>query len=99
VLGSSAVLAQANPQRMTDTAPPPAEERSSVGAIVMADSMVIAQRRHVEQVAEARIQPARIGKETLRATFRAQTRSDLEDLSTAQAIEFHQRGAAALTAR
>src|SRR4051794_23284111 len=46
VLGAGAALAQTQPQPevMTDAAPLPATERESVGAVIMMDQPVLAQR-------------------------------------------------------
>ena len=44
-LGGAAVAqTQPHPVTMTDTAPPPASDRSSVGAVIMMDQPVLAQR-------------------------------------------------------
>jgi hypothetical protein len=52
VLASGAALAQtkqAEPATMTDTAPVPAHDRSSVGAVIMMDEPVLAQREALMQ--------------------------------------------------
>lgn len=53
LLSSGAVLAQTQPQplTMTDTAPPPASERNSVGAVILMDEPVLAQREAMQQAA------------------------------------------------
>lgn len=60
LLGSGAVLAQPatsaplpQPRTMTDTAPLPASDRSSVGAVILMDEPVLAQREMMLQ-AQAR---------------------------------------------
>ena len=54
LLSSGAVLAQATqpqPLTMTDTAPLPASERESVGAVILMDEPVLAQREAMQQAA------------------------------------------------
>lgn len=56
LLSSGAVLAQTSqpqpqPLTMTDTAPPPAMERNSVGAVILMDDPVLAQREAMQQAA------------------------------------------------
>jgi hypothetical protein len=52
LLSSGAVLAQTAPPTMTDTAPPPATERNSVGAVILMDEPVLAQREAMQQAQE-----------------------------------------------
>lgn len=97
--GAPAVFAaeegKPTPAVMTDTAPLPAQDRSSTGAIILEDSMVIAQREAFQKANE-RTGLATIGRNALRATLRAQTRSELAELKQQEALRFNQRGAAAL---
>jgi hypothetical protein len=51
-LVTGAALAQTAPARMTDVGPLPAEDRNSVGAIVLMEEPVIAQREAMTQMAE-----------------------------------------------
>lgn len=54
LLSSGAVLAQTSqpqPLTMTDTAPLPASERESVGAVILMDDPVLAQREAMQQAA------------------------------------------------
>lgn len=46
---AGAAIAQAQPQTMTDMAPPPASDRSSVGAVILMDEPVLAQREAILQ--------------------------------------------------
>jgi len=95
-VGAPAVVAQTapTPAVMTDTAPLPASDRESLGAIVLEDSMVLAQREAFRQ-AGARTGLSSIGRNALRATFRAQTKADLADARAAEAAALRDRGAAA----
>jgi len=47
-----AQAARPQPLTMTDTAPPPAGDRSSVGAVIMMDEPVLAQREQMQQAQE-----------------------------------------------
>lgn len=58
---------------VTDTAPPPAEDRSSVGAVVLQTSPVPAQRA---LIAERAASQAATGRLILRETVRAQQEAD-----------------------
>jgi hypothetical protein len=69
-VGAGAALAETTaptPPVMTDVAPLPAEDRNSIGAVVLEDSMVIAQRDHYQRTG-AQIGLARLGPQ-LRAQF------------------------------
>lgn len=55
LLSSGAVLAQSvqpHPHTMTDTAPLPATERNSVGAVILMDQPVLAQREAMQTAQE-----------------------------------------------
>ena len=75
-LGAGVVFAQtaAAPAVVTDTGPPPAEDRSSVGAVVLERSPVPAQKAMITQRAASQ---AAVGRGIVRATVRAQTEADL----------------------
>lgn len=86
------------PQVMTDAAPLPASDRGSIGAVVLEDSMVIAQREHrmaFQQAAE-RTGLASIGRNSIRATLREQTRSELAQARAQEAARLRDQGAAGL---
>jgi hypothetical protein len=51
-LVAGAAFAQAQPRTMTDTAPLPASDRSSVGAVILMDEPVLAQREALLQAQE-----------------------------------------------
>jgi hypothetical protein len=83
------------PSVMTDTAPLPAQERGSVGAVVFEDSMVIAHRQAFQQAAD-RTGLASIGRNATRAMLRQQTMQDLAALQAQEAARLRDRGAMAL---
>lgn len=108
-LGAGSVLAQAVPSPspvptsaspvVSDVDPRPAEDRSSVGAVVLEHSMVRAQREHAFEQSARRTGVASIGSGVLRATMQKQTEADLAALRLNEALEFHIRGAASLDER
>lgn len=78
---------------ISDVGPPPAHERSSLGAIVLEDSPVRAQRdRDFE-----RTPPKAVSGKTKHATTKARTAAQLEKAREAEAVELYQRGAGAMT--
>lgn len=81
VLGTGGVLAQTAPV-MTDVAPPPAEDRSSAGAIVLENSLVRAQRENAFQRSASQTGVATVGRGVLRATLKAQAEADLAQART-----------------
>lgn len=110
-LGAGSVLAQTVPSPspspaptsvspvVSDVGPRPAEDRSSVGAVVLENSMVRAQREHAFEHSARRTGVATIGRGVLRATRQQQTEADLAALRLNEAIEFRGRGAATLDGR
>ncbi|HEY0887106.1 MAG TPA: hypothetical protein VGE20_17565 [Ramlibacter sp.] len=108
-LGAGSVLAQTVPSPspaptsvspvVSDVGPRPAEDRSSVGAVVLENSMVRAQREHAFEQSARRTGVATIGRGVLRATRQKQTEADLAGLRLNEAIEFRGRGAASLDDR
>lgn len=109
VLGGGTVLAQTVPAPgpaatsvnpvVSDVGPRPAEDRSSVGAVVLENSMVRAQREHAFERSANRTGVASIGRGVLRATMQKQTEADLAALRLNEALEFQGRGAATLDDR
>jgi methenyltetrahydromethanopterin cyclohydrolase len=81
VLGAGAALAQVQPQPpvMTDTAPLPASERSSLGAVIMMDQPVLAQREAMQAAQErTSVDTRALGAGPARIMREAQTRDELE---------------------
>jgi hypothetical protein len=97
LLGAAVAHAQVPPARVTDVGPPPAEERSSTGAIVLENSLVRAQRNNAFAESSARTGVTSVGRGVLRATTRAQAQAELADSRAAEAAEFYRRGAGSLT--
>ncbi len=99
-LAGGAALAQTAPARLTDVGPPPAEDRASVGAIVLKDEPVLARQEH-EAALRAGLDTRTMGaappwwhmpsREERNAQREAERRRDAERL--------RRRGAAGLTAQ
>ena len=102
VLAAGAVSAQTTapttveaPAVVTDVGPAPAHERNSIGAIVLEESPVRAQRdRDFEQRPAPRARARTVGREVLRSTTKAKTRAELQEAREAEAAELYRRGAA-----
>ena len=90
-MGAGVVFAQTagNPAVVTDTAPSPAEDRSSVGAIVLEASPVQAQRPLMTQRTAS---GAATGRGILRATVRAQQEADLAKARADESADTHRLG-------
>jgi hypothetical protein len=92
---SSPPAAAGTPAVITDVGPAPAHERDSMGAIVLEESPVRAQRdRDFEQGTTPRARTATVGRNVLRATSKARTKADLQQSREAEAVELYRRGAA-----
>lgn len=81
----------------TDAGPPPAEERDSVGAVVLGNSMVRAQR----EAFGGRYTPTRVsdvGRGVMRRERAARTKQELQQQRDEDAIRLHEMGAGSLTA-
>jgi len=104
VLAAGGVLAQTAPSApdaavgspiVSDVGPPPAHERNSLGAIVLVDSPVRAQRdRDFEK---SRVRDTLPARKIKRTEARARTKSDLQRARELEAVELYQRGAGAAT--
>ena len=105
-LGAGSVLAQTRPAPsdsgleppvVTDAGPAPAQSRDSLGAIVLENSMVRAQRQNAFERASARTGVGSVGRGVLRATARAQRDADLAQARQDEAAELYRHGAGGLT--
>ena len=96
LLGTGSVLAQSTPPVVTDAAPPPAEDRSSPGAIVLDNSLVRAQREQAFERSAERNGLASVGRGSVRAAMRAQTKADLAQARREEMLELKDRGAGSL---
>ena len=93
VVGTGAVLAQTT---TTDIGPPPAEERSSTGAIVLENSLVRAQRDNAFERSASQTGVTSVGRGVLRAISKAQAEADLAKMREAEAVDLRYRGAGSL---
>lgn len=96
-LAAGAALAQPVTPVQTDVGPPPAEERDSVGAVVLGNSMVRAQR----EAFGGRYTPTRVsdvGRGVMRRERAARTKQELQQQRDEDAIRLHEMGAGSLTA-
>jgi hypothetical protein len=95
LVSSGAVLAQTSqpqPPTMTDTAPMPAGERASVGAVILMDEPVLAQREAMLQAQErSAVDTRAMGAGPARVLRRAETREDLANKKARDAAN-RQRG-------
>lgn len=83
------------PTVMTDVGPAPAHERNSIGAILLEESPVRAQRdRDFEQGTTPRARASTVGRNVLRSTTKAKARAELQQAREAEAAELYRRGAA-----
>lgn len=102
-LGAGGVLAQTAPAPadpapvVSDVGPAPAHERSSMGAIVLDDSLVRAQRDRDFERTSARTGVASVGRGVMRETLKARTREELAQAREAEAAELYRRGAGGMT--
>lgn len=90
---SGAVLAQATapePRTMVDTAPLPATERGSVGAVILMDEPVLAQREAMQRMAARAPDTTAMGAGPARVLQRQQTAEEL-DFQRALERAFQQR--------
>lgn len=97
VLAAGGALAQSLTPVQTDVGPPPAEERDSVGAVVLENSMVRAQRQAVTgHFTQTRV--SSIGRDVSRKQRAARTKEELQQQREDDAIRLHEMGAGSLTA-
>jgi hypothetical protein len=85
------------PPVVTDVGPAPAQERDSLGAVILHDSPVLAQRRLMFERAASRTGVVSVGRGVVRATMKAQREAELAQAREREAAEMHRRGAGGLT--
>jgi hypothetical protein len=96
LLAAGGAYAQSLTPVLTDVNPLPAEDRDSVGAVVLQDSMVRAQRAvYIASRSRATSVEAVAGAAD-RATRRAQTKEDLKALRDDDQMRLHEMGAGSL---
>ena len=83
---AGSVFAQVTAPRVTDTAPAPPEDRSSVGAVVLIDQPVLAQREYLENLARTNAPDTRsLGAGPARVSRKVQLRKELDRQRAADA--------------
>lgn len=82
---------------VSDVGPPPAHERNSMGAIVLDESLVRAQRDRDFERTSARTGVASVGRGAIRETMKIKAQADLAQARAAEAAELYRRGAAGIT--
>jgi hypothetical protein len=108
LLGAGGAVAQsapaaadpvAPPAVISDVGPPPAHERNSLGAIVLENSPVRAQRDRDFDASASRTgaKSKSVGKKVKRATSRARTEAELEQAREDEAVKLYEGGAGAIT--
>ncbi|MDF2462076.1 MAG: hypothetical protein K0Q43_311 [Ramlibacter sp.] len=107
VLGAGGVMAQTAPAPapvpadaapvVSDVGPAPAQERGSIGAIVLDDSLVRAQRDRDFERTSARTGVASVGRGVMRQTMKAKAQAELAEARATEAADLYRRGAGGMT--
>jgi hypothetical protein len=96
LFGATAALAQTTqpqPATMIDTAPMPASERNSVGAVILMDQPVLAQREALLQAQErSAIDTRALGAGPSRVLRRALTKDEIEFQKALEEAERQKQG-------
>lgn len=82
---------------VSDVGPAPAHERSSMGAIVLDESLVRAQRDRDFERASARTGVVSVGSGVMREAMKAKAQAELAEARASEAAELYRRGAGAMT--
>lgn len=103
LLGAGGVMAQTAPAPasvpadaapvVSDVGPAPAQERGSIGAIVLDDSLVRAQRDRDFERTSARTGVASVGRGVMRQTMKAKAQAELAEARATEAADLYRRGA------
>lgn len=98
---SGAALAQASTTvPRSDVSPAPPEDRNSVGAVVMMDEPVLAQREQMQQMlARGAVDTRTMGAGPARLLRGPLTKEEIEAQKALDAAEFQKNGARALEAK
>lgn len=79
LVAAGAATAQTSPATMTDTAPVPAHDRSSTGAIIIMDQPVLAQREAMQTAMErSAVDTRALGAGPARVQRKAVTKDEIE---------------------
>lgn len=107
LLGAGGVMAQPAPAPapvpadaapvVSDVGPAPAQERGSIGAIVLDDSLVRAQRDRDFERTSARTGVASVGRGVMRQTMKAKAQAELAEARATEAADLYRRGAGGMT--
>ena len=81
---------------VSDVGPAPAHERHSMGAIVLDESLVRAQRDRDFERDSSRTGVASVGRGAVRETMKSKAQAELAQAREAEAAELYQRGAAGM---
>jgi len=86
--GAIAQTQKPEPATMVDTAPAPAHDRSSTGAVIMMNEPVLAQREALQHAQErSAVDTRALGAGPSRILRRAQSREEIEFLKALEAAE------------
>jgi hypothetical protein len=104
-LGTGVVVAQTTPAPaptdpspvVSDVGPAPASDRNSMGAIVLDQSLVRAQRDRDFERTSARTGVASVGRGAMRETMKAKAQAELAEARANEAAELYRRGAGGMT--
>jgi len=104
-LGAGVTFAQNSPAPapadpapiVSDVGPAPAQERNSMGAIVLDESLVRAQRDRDFERTSSRTGVASVGRGAIRETMKSKAQAELARAREAEAAELYRRGAAGMT--
>jgi hypothetical protein len=100
VITGSALAQASTTAPRSDVSPAPPEDRSSVGAIVMMDEPVIAQREQMQQMlARGAVDTRSMGAGPARLLRGPLTKEEIEAQKALDAAEFQKNGARALDAK
>ena len=97
LFAAGGALAQnSTPLVMNDVTLPPAEDRDSLGAIVLENSMVRAQRQAFA-ARQTSLQVSSVGRGTIRSTRKARAKEERQQQREDESLRLHEMGAGALT--
>jgi len=97
VISGTAVAQATSPAPRSDVSPAPAEDRSSVGAIVLMDDPVIAQREQMQtMLARGAVDTRVMGAGPARLLRGPQTKEEIEAEKAREAADFLKNGARSL---
>jgi hypothetical protein len=93
---AGSAVAQQGSTVLKDTEPLPPEDRSSVGAVIMTNDPVLAQREQMTRLAQERNPTSMMGAGPAVIQRKERTKSELEAQRLREVFELHQRGAGGL---